>query len=399
MSRVTRSRPVLVEEAHRATTFEIFFDLVLVFALTRLIDFLAESLSPLTLYQGLLLLLWFWYAWSCYTWLGNQVRADRGVVTAGMTVAMAAIFVAALVIPEAWQRHDAAVSPPLILAVAYAVVRGLHLALMVYASSGNPQYRRQTLRFAASTTLAWVPLFAGAVLGGSAETVLWTVAFLVDYGGGRVATAASFGEVRSGTHFAERHGLVLIIVLGESLLSAGGGAGSRLIHWPVLVAALLGFAATVCLWRLYFVDAAPAAARALAEASPRSRHRQRLASDAYTLAHLPLVAGVLSFALGLHLVLASAMGRAAPGHGGGVPLEWLPTSVLYGGVALYLVGRFLFLRLTVSTSPAPLVAIGILLLLAPLARFLPALAALGLLTALLIALVCYERLTWRVREA
>ncbi|MGC4875899.1 low temperature requirement protein A [Micromonospora sp. DT43] len=97
MSRVRRSRPVLVEEAHRATTFEIFFDLVLVFALTRLIGFMAESPSPLTLYQGLLLLLWFWYAWSCYTWLGNQVRADRGVVTAGMTVAMAAIFVAALV--------------------------------------------------------------------------------------------------------------------------------------------------------------------------------------------------------------------------------------------------------------------------------------------------------------
>lgn len=82
-----------------------------------------------------------------------------------------------------------------------------------------------------------------------------------------------------------------------------------------------------------------------------------------------------------------------------MPLEWLPTIVLYGGVALYLVGRFLFLRLTVSTSPAPLVAIGILLLLVPAARLLPAVAALGLLTALLIALVCYERLTWRVREA
>ncbi|MGC4875900.1 low temperature requirement protein A [Micromonospora sp. DT43] len=167
----------------------------------------------------------------------------------------------------------------------------------------------------------------------------------------------------------------------------------------MLMAALLGFAATVCLWRLYFVDAAPAAARALAEASPRGRHRQRLASDAYTLAHLPLVAGVLYFALGLRLVLASAMDRTGPGHAGGVPLEWLSTIVLYGGVALYLVGRFLFLRLTVSTSPAPLVATGMLLLLVPAARFLPAVAALGLLTTLLIGLVCYERLTWRVREA
>ncbi|MGI5522346.1 low temperature requirement protein A [Micromonospora sp. CA-259024] len=397
MSRGPRSRPVLVEEAHRATTFEIFFDLVLVFALTRLIGFMAESLGPLTLYQGLLLLLWFWYAWSCYTWLGNQVRADAGLVRAGMTVAMAAIFVAALVIPEAWQRHDGAVNPPVTLAVAYAAVRGLHLALMLYASSGDPQYRRQTLRFAASTTLAWLPLFVGAALGGTAQTVLWTVAFLIDYGGGRIATAASFGEVRSGAHFAERHGLVLIIVLGESLLSAGGDADSMVIRWPVLVAALFGFAATVCLWRLYFVDAAPAAARALSDAPQRSRDRQRLASDAYTLAHLPLVAGVVYFALGIHLCLGSLTDGTQPGDGGAASMGWAPAMVLYGGVVLYLVGRFLFLRLTVHTSPGQLVAAGILLLLLPVARFLPALPALGLLTTFLAVLTWYERTAWSAR--
>ncbi|MEO3773285.1 low temperature requirement protein A [Micromonospora sp. B9E7] len=391
MSRVHRSRPVLVDEAHRATTFEIFFDLVLVFALTRLIGFMAESLGPLTLYQGLLLLLWFWYAWSCYAWLGNGVRADNGPVLAGMLAAMAAIFMAALVIPEAWHRHDGALSPPLTLAIAYLVVRGLHLALMVYASSGNPQYRRQTLRFALSTTLAWVPLLVGAVLGGTAQTVLWTVAFLVDYGGGRIATAASFGEVRSGAHFAERHGLVLIIVLGESLLSAGAGVGQAMIAWPVLLAAVFGFAATVCLWWLYFVGVAPAAAKVLTSASPRSRRRQQLASDAYTLAHLPMVAGVVYFALGIHLVLASLTDQ--PRHPAGEPMGWSAVTVLYGGVALYLIGRLLFLRLTVRSSPGQLVAIGVVLLLLPVARVLPALAALGLLAAFLAALVLYERQT------
>ncbi|WP_433317585.1 low temperature requirement protein A [Micromonospora sp. CA-269861] len=395
MSRVHRSRPVLVEEAHRATTFEIFFDLVLVFALTRLIGFMAESLSPLTLYQGLLLLLWFWYAWSCYAWLGNQVRADNGPVLAGMLAAMAAIFVAALVIPQAWHRNDGALSPPLTLAVAYIVVRGLHLAVEAYSTSGNPQYRRQTLRFAASTTLAWVPLLVGAILGGTAQTVLWTVAFLVDYGGGRIATAASFGEVRSGAHFAERHGLVLIIVLGESLLSAGAGAGLSVLTWPVLLAAVFGFAATVCLWWLYFVGVAPAAAKVLTSASPRSRRRQQLASDAYTLAHLPLVAGVVYFALGIHLILASLTDQ--PRLLAGEPMGWPATTVLYGGVAVYLVGRLLFLRLTVRGAPDQLVAIGVVLLLLPVARILPALAALGLLTAFLAALVLYERLTRAVR--
>ncbi|WFF03876.1 low temperature requirement protein A [Micromonospora sp. WMMD964] len=388
MSRGHRSRPVLVEEAHRATTFEIFFDLVLVFALTRLIGFMAESLGPLTLYQGLLLLLWFWYAWSCYAWLGNQLRADTGLVPAGMLAAMAAIFVAALVIPEAWQRHDGALSPPLTLAIAYLVVRGLHLTLMFYASSGDPQYRRQAWRFAGSTALAWIPLLVGAALGSTAQTVLWTVAFLVDYGGGRIATSASFGEVRSGSHFAERHGLVLIIVLGESLLSAGAGAGLTPLDWPVLLAAVLGFTATVCLWWLYFVGGAPAAAKVLTAASPRSRRRQQLASDAYTLAHLPMVAGVLSFALGIHLLLDDLADEARP-----VSMGWAPATVLYGGVALYLLGRFLFLRLTVRTRPNRLVAIVILLLLVPVARLLPTLAALGLLAALLAAVVVYERQT------
>ncbi|MEU7944785.1 low temperature requirement protein A [Micromonospora taraxaci] len=397
MSRALRSRPVPVEEAHRATTFEIFFDLVLVFALTRLIGFMAESLGPLTLYQGLLLLLWFWYAWSCYAWLGNQVRADTGLVLAGMLAAMAAIFVAALVIPEAWQRHDGTLSPPLTLAIAYLVVRGLHLTLMFYASSGNPQYRRQAWRFAVTTTLAWIPLLLGAVLGGTAQTVLWTVAFLVDYGGGRIATAASFGEVRSGSHFAERHGLVLIIVLGESLLSAGAGVGSVVIGWPVLLASVLSFAATVCLWWLYFVGGAPAAAEALTAASPRSRRRQQLASDAYTLAHLPMVAGVVSFALGIHLCLDGLADEARPGDDNAVSMGWAPATVLYGGVALYLVGRFLFLRLTVRTPPSQLVAVVVLLLLVPVARVLPALAALGLLAALLTTIVSYERLAGRAR--
>jgi low temperature requirement protein LtrA len=282
-------------------------------------------------------------------------------------------------------------SPPLTLAIAYIVVRGLHLGLMTYASSGNPQYRRQTLRFAVSTTIAWVPLLVGAVLGGTAQTVLWTVAFLVDYGGGRIATAASFGEVRSGAHFAERHGLVLIIVLGESLLSAGEGAGLAVIAWPVLLAAVFGFVATVCLWWLYFVGVAPAAAQVLTSASPRSRRRQQLASDAYTLAHLPLVAGVVYFALGIHLILASLADQ--PRHPAGEPMGWPAIVVLYGGAALYLVGRLLFLRLTIGGSPGQLVAIGVVLLLLPVARILPALVALGLLAAFLTAVVLYQRLT------
>jgi low temperature requirement protein LtrA len=153
------------------------------------------------------------------------------------------------------------------------------------------------------------------------------VAFLVDYGGGRIAAAASRWEIRSSGHFAERHGLVLIVALGESLVSVGAGAGSAVTHGPVMVAALLDFTATVCLWWLYFEGAAPDAGRApaLARAPQDSRRRQRLASDAYTLGHLPLIAGVIYFALGIHEVLTHVV-RGRPG----ATLDWTSTVVLYG---------------------------------------------------------------------
>ncbi|MET8202809.1 low temperature requirement protein A [Micromonospora taraxaci] len=161
----------------------------------------------------------------------------------------------------------------------------------------------------------------------------------------------------------------------------------------MLLASVLSFAATVCLWWLYFVGGAPAAAEALTAASPRSRRRQQLASDAYTLAHLPMVAGVVYFALGIHLCLDGLADESRPGDDNAVSMGWAPATVLYGGVALYLAGRFLFLRLTVRTPPSHLVAVIVLLLLVPVARVLPALAALGLLAALLTALVGYERQT------
>jgi low temperature requirement protein LtrA len=383
----------MVEEMHRATTFEVFFDLVFVFALTRITAFMAQAPTPATLAQGLLLLLWFWYAWTCYTWLGNRARADVGLIRAGMTVAMAAIFVAALVIPDGWHKGSETVDAPVTLALAYIVVRALHLALYFYAAAGNRFARKQVQRFAISTTLAWAPLIVGAALGGWAQTALWAVAFVIDYGGGRIAAGLSQWEIRSPRHFTERHGLVLIIALGESLVSVGAGAGSAVTRRPVMLAALLGFATAVCLWFLYFDNAAPAAAQQLADTPYDSRRRQRLASDAYTFAHLPLIAGIIYLALGIHEVLAHAA-HARPGHAAGEPLNWIFTIALYGGATSSLIGRFLFLRSAVgSTSLMQLVAIGVILLLLPASRFLPALLALGVLAALLAALACYERLS------
>jgi low temperature requirement protein LtrA len=274
----------------------------------------------------------------------------------------------------------------------------VQLALYFYAAVGDRQLRARLLTFAVPSALGWIPLILGAVLGGTAQTLLWPASFLIDAGGQRgVYAFRGTWPLRSPTHFAERHGLVLIIALGESLFSLGVGAGRAVTNLPVLAAALLGLAVTVCLWWLYFEATAVAAGQALAQAT--GVRRDKIASDAFSLGLLPLIAGVIYLALGIEQVLAD-LARNDSRHPAGQPLSWTSTTALYGGVVLYLSGRLLFLRLAVrSVPPVKLVAAGVALLLLPAARALPALAALGLLTAFLVALVGYERLTQRSRAA
>jgi len=204
------------------TPFEIFFDLVFVFALIQVTSFMAKPPTPLILVQGLVVLLLLWFSFAAYTWVGNQVRLDVGLVRAGMFVAMAAIFVAAQVIPGAWPHGKQNTSGALTLALAYIVVRALHTALYYYGSAGNRRLRVQILLFAIPAAVASVPLILGAALGGIAQTVLWAAALLlVEAAGGRVAVVFGGFVLRSPSYFAERHGVVLIIALGVSLISVG----------------------------------------------------------------------------------------------------------------------------------------------------------------------------------
>ncbi|MGI5151540.1 low temperature requirement protein A [Plantactinospora sp. CA-294935] len=294
MKRIVRSRPILTDETHRVTSFEIFFDLVFIFALTQILSYMAKPApTPLGLAQGLILLLLLWMAWTTYTWLANQVRADIGLIPAGTVVAMAAIFVAALVIRDAWQYGPGILDAPLILALAYIVLRGLDIALYFHAAKGDRQMRTTLRIFTITAVLAWTPLVLGAMFGGTAQTLLWAGAFVIDFSGGFVASVVSGWRLRSASHFTERHGLVLIIALGESLFSTGAGARSAVTHGPVLLAALLAFTVAVCLWWLYFKNAALIAGRALAELS--ESERGRVASNAYSLAHFFLIAGVIYY--------------------------------------------------------------------------------------------------------
>ena len=380
-------RPAMTAESHRVTSFEIFFDLVFVFAITRVGSFMARSLTAATLARGLILLLLLWWSWTAYVWLGNRVRTDQGLVRSGMLVVMAALFIAALVMPDAWSRHTGTVDAPLILAAAFILVRLIYFGLHLTAAAEDSRLRAQLLADAIPQTFSLVPLIAGAVLAGAWQTALWAVAFAIDFGGGWIASRVGGWKVRSPGHFAERHRMVLIIVLGESLISAGIGAGDSVSRTMVLAAAALGFVAVVCMWRLYFEHLAAAAEAALEHASPA--RRARIARDAYTMVHFLLIAGVLYLALGVREVLAAVTHSSASSLG--APLNWPALTALYAGTALYLVGHAAFTRLTVGrVPPAQLVPAAALLLLLPVARHLSALTALAVVSATLIALTAFE---------
>jgi len=368
-------------EGHRATPFELFFDLVYVFAVTQVTGYMDHEHTAHGVLQGLLLLTLLWWTWSGYTWLGNQARADEGLLRAGMVVAMAAMFVIALTIPEAWEDAPGGLNGPLVLVGAYLLVRCVHLVLYAVAATGDPGLRRQV-------AITWLPtltgvalLVVGALLGGWAQTLLFAGALLVEGVGVYLTARHGSWRLHSVAHLTERHGLFIILAIGESVVAIGVGAAQQPISAPLLVAAILGVAAAVGLWWLYFDMVSLAAEQRLLEAHGFAR--VDLAVEAYTYGHFPLVAGIVLAALGIEGVLAHAGERE--------PLGAFYALPLFGGVALYLVGQLLFKRRMHRALSLPrLAATGVLLLTLPAAVVLPPLVGLAGLVLVLAALIVVE---------
>jgi len=381
-----RMRIEAVTEAARVTPLELFFDLVFVFALTQITAFMAVDLTPTSVLRGLLVLSMLWWCWVGYSWLGNIVRADEGVGRVAMFGAMAAMFVVALSIPEAFVDLDGGLPGPVVFVLAYLAVRLLHLAIFWLAAADDPGLRRQLLRFAPSVVGGTGLLLVASQLEGRAQTLAWAAALLAEYLG-TVLSGASGWRVRSASHFAERHGLVLIVALGESIVAIGVGVTDLAISWPIVVASILGLAVAGALWWAYFDVVALVAERVLHAAE--GEQQARLARDSYSFLHLPMIAGVLLLALGLKKELEYVGDTSR--HELTDALGLLPSSALYGGVTLYLLAHVAFRYRNVhSVNIQRVVVAAVLLALLPVAVRIPALAALGLLTAILSGLIAFE---------
>ncbi|WP_211174055.1 low temperature requirement protein A [Pseudonocardia xinjiangensis] len=374
-----------MSEGATVTTLELFFDLVFVFALTRVTDWMAEDSSAEAVLRGVLILVVMWWSWVAYSWLGNVAKADEGLIRLGMFVAMAAVFVGAITIPEAFNDLPGGLSGPVVFAVAYFCVRAVHLAMYWVCSRGDAQLRAQIVRVVPAAVLGTVLLLVASQTEGWVQTALWAAAIIGDYVGTAVAGAS--WRLNSASHFAERHGLIIIVALGESIVSIGIGVAELPISWPIIVAGVLGLAVAGALWWIYFDVVTLRAEHALAEAG--GERQIRMARGGYTYLHLPMVIGIILMSLGLKKVLLYIGG--GEGHTIADPLYGIPLAALYGGAVLYLFAHVGFTWYVLRTAnPVRLVVGAVLLAVMPLVAGLPAIGTLGFLAAVLSALVAYE---------
>jgi low temperature requirement protein LtrA len=370
------------EHEHRVTPRELFFDLVFVFGFTQVATLLADDATFAGIGRGVLVLGALWWAWAAYAWLTNIVDPEESVVGLALLVALSAIFVAALVVPDAF--GDEAV----LFGAAFFVVCAMHVTLNVLVARGNRDLLSAVLRVAPWSLLGATLILAAGFADG-ARTWLWIAALACSYAGGLLSGSA--GWLVHPSHFAERHGLVLIIALGEAFIAIGIGATGIDIGLGEIAAAILGLLVATSFWLAYFDFFSLRGERLLLDAA-QGPERVALARDAYTYLHFPMIVGIVLFAFAMKFVVAHV----------GDELDWVTAFALCGGCALYLL-TYSAIRIRVmrrwQLSRGRFVAALFFVLLLPVATLLPALAALALVTAVWIGLHVYELVHWREARA
>ena len=344
-----KRQPITSPEDQSATFIELFFDLVFVFAVTQVVGLLHDELTWVNVGRAVLVFWLTWWAWTQFTWTLNAADTTHPWVELGTLVATAATFFMAVALPNAFQERA------LGFAVAYVLVRLIGLAFQIWVTWVDPSQRAGVRTFALVSLGGLTAVLVGGLIGGVVLPWLWGLAILLD-----VVAAITGGQVEGWNihpeHFAERHGLFVIIALGETLIVAASGVTGAAWSGELMAVAGLAVATTCALWWSYFPRAKPALEHALV--SRRGAEQSRLARDAFSLLHFPMLCGVVAYAF----VVEEAV--AHPGE----PLPLAARVALALGLALFVGGMAVAVRratrrllvpraaLTVTTALAVVVA-------------------------------------------
>jgi len=371
---------LIVEREHRVAPTELFFDLVFVFAFTQVTTLWLEHDSWSGLVHGLLVLAILWWVWASYAWLTNVADADAGLVWAVIVFATAALFIAALAVPKAFGAER------FVFGVAFFTVVAGFVGLYALVSKQEPDLLAAVLRMARTVLPGAALIVVAAFLPDAWRPPIWALAFVVGFFGPQLGGTA--GCRVHPAHFAERHGLIVIIAVGESLGAIGFGAHSTQLAPAVIAAAVLGLLVAASFCFAYFDFASSGIEKLLAQR--RGAERVALARDAYTYTHLPMIVGIVLFAFAMRTALAHVHSK----------LHLIPALALCCGSALYLLS-FVALRWRVSRrlGRGRVTAAVALALITPIALSVSALVTLVLVTAVWFALHTYELIWWREERA
>jgi low temperature requirement protein LtrA len=317
-------------DEQRVSSIELFFDLVFVFTLTQLTALLEHEFTPESGVQAVLIFVVLFWMYGGYVWLTNQIPPNgtgrRLLLIAGMT----AFLICALSVPDAFDETGLA------FGIGYLLVVIVHAAL--YAET----YGAATLRFVPLNIIGALSVIAAGLVHGPVDYFLWLVPVLLQYLTSILArhvdeqSRAGF-DIRSG-HFVERHGLLLIVAFGESVVAIGIGIGGVPLDFGTISAAVLGLALVAALWWAYFDEDEERPAAALVAASINDR--VRMALNAYFYAFIPTLLGIVILAAGVALAIDDVVGPVEPG----------PALLLGAGVGLYLAGSVAF-RIALRIRP------------------------------------------------
>ena len=358
-------------ELEAVKPLELFFDLVFVLGFTQCTALMVARPTWEGIGHGMLVLAMLWWAWVGYAWLTSVIDPEEGAVRLVMFAAMAGLLIVALSVPAAFGSQGTR------FAVAYAVVRIAQLGLFGLASRDDAHLRRSVTTLAATSLASSAILVGASFVDGDARTVLWVIALVVDFGGPLFLGIA--GWTLMPAHFAERHNLVIILALGESIVALGVASQGDLSAGEI-AAAVLGVGIASALWWTYFDVVALVTAQRLTRAA-EGAERNALARDSYSYLHFPMVAGIVLGALGLEAVLAHV----------DEPLDAERAFALLGGVAIYLLAHVLLrLRNAHSLNRQRLALAVVLLALVPVATEVDALITVAALNVPLWAMIAYE---------
>jgi low temperature requirement protein LtrA len=353
---------------------ELFFDLTFVYAMSQVTHLMLSDISWQGFGRGVLALLALWWAWVCYAWLTNTFETARVIHLTLIIVAMAAMLIAVIALPTAFTTGA------VVFGLALLAVRLINAGMFIASSSRDEDELASAIRRLVPGLLVGPALIvAAAFVATPYRELLWVAAAAVDFGSPLIARISELRVVPS--YFVERHGAVIIIALGETIVELGAGATEDLHHPRVLGAVVLGVLISATLWWTYFGLTAGAELRMQRTSAV---DRPRLARDAYSYLHLPLVAGIIFFAVGARVSIQHI----------GEPLAPLPALALTGGVALFYAAEVAYRwrdhhQLTVDR----LLAAAAALLVFPVAISVPAVVSLTVLTAIGVLRLAWE--LWR----